>query len=112
MHERAKFDFQIATPDRVTLSKDKHSLRLSWPDGLEADLGAAKLRSECRSSDSIRALIDGRDSVVGPDLTIERVVPVGSYALNLAFSDGEDRGIYPWRFLRELADSQSNAESN
>jgi DUF971 family protein len=29
--------------------------------------------------------------------------PVGQYALNLRFSDGHERGIYPWALLRELA---------
>ena len=28
---------------------------------------------------------------------------VGSYAINIAFSDGHDRGIYPWAYLREIA---------
>ncbi len=112
MHEQRTFDIQIAAPDHVTLSRDKNCLRLSWPDGFKAELGAAKLRSECRSSVSLRARFEERDALVADDLKIERVELVGSYALNLAFSDGEDRGIYPWRFLRELADTQSKTESS
>ncbi|RUW64645.1 gamma-butyrobetaine hydroxylase-like domain-containing protein, partial [Mesorhizobium sp. M4B.F.Ca.ET.049.02.1.2] len=30
---------------------------------------------------------------------------IGSYAIRLVFSDGHDRGIYPWSYLREIADS-------
>ncbi len=28
---------------------------------------------------------------------------VGNYAINIAFSDGHDRGIYPWALLQEFA---------
>ena len=34
---------------------------------------------------------------------ITDVQAVGNYGLNLAFSDGQDRGIYPWAYLRQLA---------
>jgi len=29
------------------------------------------------------------------------VEPVGQYAVQLLFSDGHDRGIYPWSLLRQ-----------
>ncbi|HYQ49053.1 MAG TPA: DUF971 domain-containing protein, partial [Pseudomonas sp.] len=32
---------------------------------------------------------------------IERVEPQG-YGVQLVFSDGHERGIYPWPYLREL----------
>ena len=65
-----------------------------------------------RPSDALRARIDGRQTDFSPELTIERVELVGAYALNLAFSDGENRGIYPWRLLRELADAQFTPKGN
>ncbi len=37
------------------------------------------------------------------DLTIVRVTPVGHYAVNIAFSDGHDRGVYPWHLLAAFA---------
>jgi DUF971 family protein len=30
-------------------------------------------------------------------------LPIGRYAIQLHFSDGHDRGIYPWAYLRELS---------
>jgi DUF971 family protein len=27
---------------------------------------------------------------------------VGAYGVQFVFGDGHDRGIFPWRFLREL----------
>jgi len=102
---------QIAPPSAVHLTSDRRSLRVVWEDDGYV-LAASFLRAACRSSDALRAQIDGREAETPHDLTIERVELVGSYALNLAFSDGEDRGIYPWRFLRALADTQSATESN
>lgn len=37
------------------------------------------------------------------NLKIVRVEPIGRYGVNIAFSDGHDRGIYPWVFLENLA---------
>jgi DUF971 family protein len=36
-------------------------------------------------------------------LTITKVEPIGNYAVRLAFSDGHDRGIFPWAYLNEIA---------
>jgi DUF971 family protein len=49
-------------------------------------------------------VIDGAARAASEELTIVDVKPVGTYAVNLFFSDGHDRGIYPWSMLRALAD--------
>lgn len=36
-------------------------------------------------------------------VVIDRVEPVGTYALRLVFSDGHDSGLYSWDLLRNLA---------
>ena len=112
MNECSQFTDPVGSPYQITLSPDRRLLRLVWRDGREDALNTQTLREACRSSGALRARIDGRPTDLIPDLTIERVELVGGYALNLAFSDGEDRGIYPWRFLRELADTQFTTESN
>jgi prepilin-type processing-associated H-X9-DG protein len=33
---------------------------------------------------------------------ITTIEPIGGYAVNIAFSDGHARGIYPWVLLKEL----------
>lgn len=40
-----------------------------------------------------------------PGLALTGVSPVSDYALNLHFSDGHERGIYPFSYLRTLADT-------
>ena len=112
MNECSQIADPFGSPHQITLSRDRRHLRLVWRDGREDALNTQTLRDACRSSDALRARIDGRQADLLPDLTIQKVELVGGYALNLAFSDGEDRGIYPWRFLRELADTQVTTESN
>ena len=51
---------------------------------------------------SVRHAVDGWAVPAPPDLTITAVEPIGNYAVRLAFSDGHDRGIYPWAYLIEI----------
>jgi len=37
-------------------------------------------------------------------------MPIGDYAVNIAFSDGHNRGIYPWPYLRLLARADQVSE--
>jgi prepilin-type processing-associated H-X9-DG protein len=34
---------------------------------------------------------------------VTQIDPLGGYAVNLGFSDGHARGIFPWVYLRDLA---------
>ena len=88
-----------ALPEAVDLAPA--ALRLQWPDGA-AELPAARLRAVCRCG-NCRARGEASDEPVH----LVDAVPVGRYALNLVFSDGHDRGIYPWVWLRELADDMA-----
>ena len=63
-----------------------------------------------------RARIDGTFAASFDGVTIERLVPVGGYAINVSFTDGHTRGIYPWSYLHTLArgprDTASAARRN
>jgi len=86
-------------PEAVELTP--RVLRLRWPDG-SVELPAADLRAACRCG-SCRSRAERGGAWVNPELQLVDARPVGQYALNLSFSDGHDRGIYPWVWLRELA---------
>ena len=90
-------------PETVVLTSDRARLRLSWPGGETAEILAGPLRSACRCAWCTRARIDGTFAASSGDVAIERLVPIGDYAINIAFSDGHARGIYPWSYLRKLA---------
>ena len=50
-----------------------------------------------------RLAVDGLAVPVPEGLTIAHVEPVGNYAIRLTFSDGHDRGIFPWSYLSQIA---------
>lgn len=99
-------------PSEIALAADRRSLLIDWGHGRRDSASAAALRDACRSSRSVRLRVDGRAVPVADDLTIVDVRPVGHYAINLVFSDGHDRGIYPWRYLREIAAKESATGGN
>jgi DUF971 family protein len=79
------------------------ALELCWADGFTAVLSARMLRARCRSAPAQRLRLEARQPEPAADIVITRLEPIGHYAINLAFSDGHARGIYPWSYLRELA---------
>jgi DUF971 family protein len=90
------------SPTEIRLTQGRKQLEIEWLDGARSSLDAGYLRAHCRSSRAVRRSLDGTDTAPD-DLRITDVQMVGAYAVNLAFSDGDDRGIYPWPYLRALS---------
>ncbi|MGD9867713.1 MAG: DUF971 domain-containing protein [Hyphomicrobiales bacterium] len=90
-------------PRELRLARDRKSLTVAWEDGSRSILPACVLRRHGRSADAVRARLDGRAGEIAADLSITAVEPVGAYAVNIAFSDGYRRGIYPWAYLARMA---------
>lgn len=82
---------------------DGRALRVAWAAGGEISIAAELLWAECPSAQGRRHRMDGRHLQAPAGLRVVRITPIGNYALNLAFSDGHDRGVYPWALLAELA---------
>ncbi|MGX5773716.1 gamma-butyrobetaine hydroxylase-like domain-containing protein [Methylorubrum zatmanii] len=93
-----------ANPREIRLSDTRRHLDIIWDDGTASRLAAATLRAHSRSAEAVRAGIDGLLPTLAQDIAIADVVPVGAYAVNLVFSDGHGRGIFPWPYLRALGD--------
>jgi sulfonate transport system ATP-binding protein len=89
-------------PKEIRLAKDRGSLEIEWRDGVTRQIGARMLRDHCRSAPAVRETVDAIAPFEPGAVHITRIEPVGGYAVNLAFSDGEERGIYPWPLLRSL----------
>lgn len=96
------------TPESIVDHRAGRHLSVTWADGRRVDLSYRALRSHCMCADC-RVGRAGADNAAEPwgalipeDLELTGVHPIGHYALQLAFSDGHDRGIYPWSMLRDL----------
>ncbi|NUU39825.1 gamma-butyrobetaine hydroxylase-like domain-containing protein [Tardiphaga robiniae] len=90
-------------PTEVALIEDDTILAVTWDDGETSRLDAVTLRQASRAASEIRRHAEGVELILPPAFRMQSVEPIGNYALRLFFSDGHDRGIYPWVYLRELA---------
>jgi DUF971 family protein len=96
-------------PKLVTLRRDGRSLAMAEATGAETRASAEALRLACRCAWCSRARIDGTFPAAAPEARITFAEPIGGYALRLHFSDGHDRGIFPWSFIRDIAASAAAA---
>lgn len=87
-------------PTDITVPADRSSLEITWSDGMRQSLSAPALRQMSRSARSENARLKGWDVPAEEGLTITSVEAVGVYAINIVFSDGYAKGIYPWEMLR------------
>jgi DUF971 family protein len=77
------------------------ALTLRWRDE-EVTLAAGTLRNACQCAECRAGFIRGGVRADHGQVLLTDAQPVGHYALQLAFSDGHDRGIFPWELLRRL----------
>lgn len=97
-------------PTEIRLDAGKTQLSVTWENGQTTAYPAAVLRDHARDAGSVRLSVDNWAVPAASGLTITRVEPIGNYAVRLAFSDGHDRGIYPWAYLNEIAAADKLAQ--
>ena len=90
--------------DAVAASEDAQWLTLDWADGRSDSLSAAFLRQNARDAWSLRELRDKGSIAVDPSITITELVEMGSAGVNVQFSDGHRKAIFPYVYLRELSE--------
>lgn len=91
------------TPCNVMFHATSGALALHWQDGLEVRLEGPYLRAACKCAECEQQRRDGRQATAGTAL-LQALQPVGEHGVALRFSDGHARGIYPWAYLRRLAE--------
>jgi DUF971 family protein len=65
-------------------------------------IAAEQLRLSCKCAHCTRARFDDRFPEAFPGIAIAEIGDLG-YGLNISFSDGHNRGIYPKPYLLSLA---------
>ena len=98
-----------SVPEAVVLKSDRMRLEIAWGDGNAAEVSAPRLRAACRCAWCTRERIDGTFAASFETITIDRLAAVGDYAINIAFSDGHARGIYPWAYLQKIVSADGRA---
>jgi DUF971 family protein len=87
-------------PTEIKLHQKSRVLEISFADGRNFRLPCEFLRVYSPSAE-VRGHGPGQEvlQVGKAEVTIEKIEPVGSYAIQLTFSDGHDTGIYSWDLL-------------
>ncbi len=94
--------------DMLTAEQDATTLAVLWDDGTESRIPAEVLRANARDAWTIRERLDHGSVAISPGLRITALQPVGNHAVNVQFSDGHDRAIFPFPYLRELSPDRDN----
>jgi len=94
-------------PTAITLHQKSRVLEIAFADGRTFKLPYEYLRVYSPSAE-VRGHGPGQEVLqTGKrDIEIRSLEPVGSYAVQPAFSDGHSTGIYSWDYLYELGENQ------
>jgi DUF971 family protein len=95
----------VAAPIELVLRDGRRTLELRWADGHSGRISAALLRSSCRCASCEHKRRSGGEIVVPASIALADARPFGVAALQPVFSDGHQRGLFPWAYLRELSDT-------
>lgn len=93
-----------ATPTEIR-KQGGARLVIAWTDGHSGTYAALYLRGLCPCAHCVDE-ITGKRKIgplqVLPDVEIQKVSPVGNYAVQLDWSDGHRTGIYSFDYLRSV----------
>ena len=99
----AGIDRDTPIPSEIKLHQKSRRLELIYAEGESYALDFEYLRVYTPSAEA-RGHGPGQETLqTGKrNVDIERIEPVGTYALRLVFSDGHDSGLYSWDLLYNL----------
>lgn len=97
----------VPQPTEIKLHQKSRVLEIAFADGKTFRLPCEFLRVYSPSAE-VRGHGPGQEVLqVGKrEVEINRIEPVGQYAVQLAFSDGHDTGIYSWDLLYDYGQRQ------
>lgn len=100
-------------PTEIRLHQKSRLLEIAFADGSAFSLPCEFLRVYSPSAE-VRGHGPGQEvlQVGKKNVEITRVEPVGSYAIQLTFSDGHDTGIYSWDLLYDYGRRQKEMWDN
>lgn len=92
---------EIKTPRKIHNAREQGELVIYWQDGQEHSISYQQLRAACRCASCRAELTSGKIPLMSADLQLEKINNLGQ-GLQFIFSDGHQRGIFPWQYLYEL----------
>lgn len=93
----------MSWPRDIRYTRAEKTLTIVFDDGSTCKLPAEYLRVESPSAEvqghgaATKVTVAGKKNV-----GIERIEPIGRYAVRLVFDDGHDTGLFSWDYLAQL----------
>ena len=97
-------------PVEISLHQKSRILEIAFEDGARFELPYEFLRVHSPSAE-VQGHGPGQGvlQLAKEDVMINKLEPVGSYAIQPYFDDGHDTGLYSWTYLHELGrDMEAN----
>ena len=91
------------TPTEIKLHQKSRLMEIAFSDGRSFSLTCEFLRVFSPSAE-VRGHGPGQEvlQVGKKDVNIDKIEPVGTYAVQFTFSDGHNSGIYSWDLLYDF----------
>ncbi len=92
-------------PETILIGEDLYIL---WRDGHESHLDFYRLRCACPCAQCVNEVTGERQldpQSISKTVTIRKCEYRGNYAIQIYWSDGHNTGVYSFRYLRELDES-------
>jgi len=92
----------MITPSKINLSKNKKTLTVTF-DETDYLMSSEYLRVYSPSAE-VQGHGPGQETLQlnKQNVEIEKLSPMGNYAISIHFSDGHTTGIYSWSYLHHL----------
>lgn len=105
----AGIDRDTPIPSEIKLHQKSHLLEIAYENGERFTLDFEYLRVFTPSAEA-RGHGPGQETLQTGKrgIEIERIEPVGTYAIRPIFSDGHDSGLYSWDLLYNLGKHHDN----
>ncbi len=92
-------------PTAIDYYATEHRLEIAWSPRHVGQYPTKLIRASCGCANCVDERTGVR--ILDPDsvpehIDIERMEPVGNYAIKIVWSDGHDTGIYSWSHLLKI----------
>ena len=92
----------VEAPKNIAFNKGDNQICVTWNSGESSTISGSQLRCFCACSECRARKVVGV-SLINESSELTDVALIGRNALNVKFSDGHERGIYPWTYLFAIA---------
>ncbi|MFA8343083.1 MAG: DUF971 domain-containing protein [Rhodothermaceae bacterium] len=92
----------------VKIKIEDEALKIYWDNNSESKIKLVNLRDNCPCA-FCKKEQDERDEnyiplYIGDQITIDKIIPVGNYAIKIIWKDGHSTGMYDFEYLRKFKD--------